>query len=54
MTARDHDAPIVWPDPSPLHDWWTKVMEHSEETVGDVDPPPVSPPAPTHDGRGAA
>ena len=29
MTAREADLVepiVVWPDPSPLHSWWTTVM----------------------------
>ncbi|WP_459549409.1 hypothetical protein [Nocardia sp. X0981] len=22
-----HAADLRWPDPSPLHDWWTEVMD---------------------------
>lgn len=37
MTAREADLVepiVVWPDPSPLHSWWTTVMAPLTETAG--------------------
>lgn len=37
MTAREADLVepiVVWPDPSPLHSWWTTVMAPPTETAG--------------------
>ncbi|MEU2033704.1 hypothetical protein [Nocardia amamiensis] len=28
-SARPAEAPVVWPDPSPLDAWWQRVM-HSD------------------------
>ncbi|AZG47607.1 hypothetical protein [Gordonia insulae] len=41
MTARDADSPpsVVWPDPSPLDDWWSTVMSGDDDpTAGLYDP----------------
>ncbi|WP_410872773.1 hypothetical protein [Nocardia sp. A7] len=32
--AKEQQTPFVrWPEPSPLHDWWTAIMEGADPRI---------------------